>query len=89
MRVNCESNVRHLVTVFLNGQKVEDAIEASEEDGYVWTAYRNVNGLVVPEVEAEKGALIYEGMQVVKLTGQVRVEIDAGPFLPIQPQVKE
>lgn len=89
MKVNCESHVRHLATVFLNGKKVEDAIEASEEDGYVWTAYRNANGLVVPEIVAEKGALIYEGMQVIKLTGQVRAEIDAGPFVPIQPQTKE
>lgn len=88
MRVNCESHVSHLVTVYLNGKKVEDAIEASEEDGYVWTSYRNVKGLVVPEIDAERGALIYEGMQVVKLTGQVHIEIDVGPFTPIQPTTK-
>ena len=88
MKVNCESTIRHLVTVYLNGKKVEDAIEASEEDGYVWAAYRNAKGLVVPEIEAEQGAFIHEGMQVIKLTGQVRVELDTGPFIPIQPTVK-
>ena len=88
MKVNCDSPVCHLVTIYLNGKKVEDAIEASEEDSYVWAAYRNAKGLVVPEIEAEQGAFIYEGMQVIKLTGQVRVELDTGPFTPIQPTVK-
>lgn len=88
MKVNCESYIRHLVTVYLNGKKVEDAIEASEEDGYVWTTYRDVNNCIVSEIDAEKGALVYQGAQVIKLTGQVRVEIDTGPFIPIEPQVK-
>lgn len=89
MKVNCESYARHLVTVYLDGKKVEDAIEANEEDGYVWASYRNAKGHVVSEIEAEKGAMVYQGLQVIKLTGQVRVEIDVGPFLPIQPQIVE
>lgn len=89
MRINCESYVSRLAIVYLNGKKVEDAIEASEEDGYVWAGYRNAKGLVVSEIDAEHGAFVYQGMQVIKLTGQVRVELDVGPFVPIQPQTKE
>lgn len=88
MKVNCESIIGRLVTVYLNGKKVDDAIEASEEDGYVWVSYRNATGRIVSEVEAEKGAMIYQGMQVIKLTGQVRVEVDPGPFIPVQPTIK-
>lgn len=88
MKVNCESYIRHFVIIYLNGRKIEDAIEASEEDGYVWATYRNSEGKMVVEEDAEKGASIYEGVQVIKLTGQVRVEIDAGPFIPIVPSVK-
>ena len=88
MRINQESHLRAFVTVYLNNVKVEDCVEASEEDSYVWVGYRNAEGFIVHEWEAEKGALIYECAQVIKLTGKVRIEIDAGPFAPIQPIIK-
>lgn len=94
MKINTHSHLSHYVTAYLNGRKVEDAIEASEEDGYVWVAYRNAKGHMVSEVEAEPGAFIYEGVQVVKLTGQVQVKIDdyapvdTVPFEAIVPTVK-
>lgn len=88
MKVNSGSHLRAFVTVYLNDVRVEDAIEASEEDGYVWVTYRDARGQCVREINAEKGASVYEGLQVIKLHGQVRVEIDAGPFNPIQPTVK-
>lgn len=85
MRINRESYVGQFVTVYLDGKKVDDAVEASEEDGYIWAMYRNANGHLVPEIDAEKGALVYEGAQVIKLTGNVRVEIDVCSFTPITP----
>jgi hypothetical protein len=76
MKANNKCSYSYLVTVYLNGKKLNDCVEADEEAGEVLVIYRDTKGKIVPAIEAENGALTYEGAQVIKLRGDVRIEID-------------
>lgn len=83
MRANVNSSHKAYVTVFMNGKKINDCISADEEKGEAWVAYRNAQGKLVPEYDAEKGALFHDGIQVIKLTGKVEIRVepfDVEPF---------
>lgn len=90
MRLNKDHVIGRYVEVYLDDKKMTDAcLEASEDDGYVIVIYRDVSGQRVLEPDIEKGALMYDGMQVLKLTGNVRIEFDLGEFKPLKIETKE
>lgn len=74
---SCE--FRECVDVYLNGKKVEDAIQANEERGVVLAVYRNAAGKVVAAWNAEPGAMIDSAglTQVVELRGKVEIKVTA------------
>ena len=74
--VNCRAVACRSLTVYLNGKRLSDCFEGDEEQGYVWVAYRDVAGKKKRIEQAENGALIWSDLQVIRLTGQVRFEID-------------
>ncbi len=89
MRLNRDQFVGRFADVFLNGEQVDAAFEASEDDGYVIVEYRDVNNNAVVEADAEKGALLLDGLQVLKLCGDVRIVINLGDFKPLPLTVKQ
>lgn len=78
MRANSGSAEPGRVRVFLNGKQVKDAFYADEEAGVVWAAYRDVHGKLVAECDAEDGARFWQGCQVIRLTGAVRIDVEVG-----------
>jgi len=70
---NCER--RHDIDVYLNGKKLNDCIQADDIKGVAWVMYRDSKGKLVSEIDAEPGALFYEGAQVIKLNGKIEIKV--------------
>jgi hypothetical protein len=80
MEASSECAYHHRIDIFLDGRKVPDAFYADDEKGIVWTAYRDVNGRLVPYFDTEPGAFTWKDIQVIRLTGKVdiRVKVEEG-----------
>jgi hypothetical protein len=79
MLLNVNSPLGSVANVFLNGKKLEHCIEADDAQGVALVCYRDQKGEMVPEQFAEKGAMICQGIQVIRLSGKVEFQFDAAP----------
>lgn len=77
MRASPHCKRSETIDVYLNGKHVKDVFYADEEAGEVWASYRGADGRLVPEIVAEPGAFIHEGLQVIRLRGRVEIRITA------------
>lgn len=79
MRINKNSILGGIANVYLDGKKLDNCLEADDEKGIALVGYKDVNGEYVSEGEAEKGAMILGGIQVIEVRGKVTFEFDAAP----------
>lgn len=75
MIVNFNCDRTYSVNVFLNGKHLKDCVQADEEKGEVWVAYRNSTGRFVSQYIAEPGSFICDGRQVILLRGKVEIKV--------------
>lgn len=75
MRCSPNSERHFDIDVFLNGEQVKRAFYADDVKGEVWAAYCDARGRVVSEIDAEPGALFFQGVQAVRLTGKVEIRV--------------
>lgn len=76
MRANADCGTSRCLTVYLNGEKLEDCFEADEEAGYAWVEKKGSNGERLLEINALPPALVYEGLEVKKVRGDIKIKID-------------
>jgi hypothetical protein len=75
MKANSNCEGRYAIDVYLDGKQLDDCIQADEEAAEVIVCYRDVKGKLVPENFAERGSLICDGVQVLRLLGKVEIKV--------------
>jgi hypothetical protein len=66
------------VSVYLDGEKLLDVFEVDEGAGTAWVEYKDVAGGRVMEEDAEPGAHLHAGLQVIKIRGPFEVRLTPG-----------
>jgi len=92
MKANIYSEHQAQMKVYLNGTLIRNAIEADEEAGYVLALYKDAEDNFLDESLAAPGAMIFEGVEVVRHEGNVKIEgatTNQGMFIPLQIKKKE
>lgn len=76
MRVNVNCPHRWAFNVYFNHEPTKDACEVNTETGEAVFPLIDKAGRFIPEADAPSGALIWDGIQVERCKGSVRVELE-------------
>lgn len=76
MKANRACEFGCALTVFLDGKKLDDCIEADDGEGVAWVAARGRDGRHVRPWDAKPGDFLADGLLLKRLTGKVEFKID-------------
>lgn len=88
MKANSDCKGAQCLDVYLNGERLEDCIEADEESGTAWVTFRDADDHLVHEKLAPPRTYIHEMAMVQKVRGKVEIRITP-PEGQTEQQVRE